>query len=98
MKALVSRRNCLLVLRRRACVRLSLLIAFLFGPFTPQPTYVSVSLAGVPAVQPGEAAGVVPDPVLWPSPEDKASAIAAYSQPVSWANAKLTKQMGRQSY
>ena len=97
MKALVSRRNCLLVLRRRACVRLGLL-TFVFGPFAPQPSNVSIGLAGVPAVHAGKASGVVPDPVLWPGPEDQPSAIAANREPVSGAKAEFTEQMGWQGY
>src|SRR5437773_4766628 len=94
MKALVSRRNCLLVLRRRACVRLGLLFAF--GPFIPELANVSIGFPGITPIEPAEASGVVPYPVPRPGSEDEASAIAAHSQPVSGSYAEFPQQVDRQ--
>src|SRR5438874_13747501 len=97
MTAFVSRRNCLLVLSRRAWVR-PFLLAFAFVPLLPQLTQISVGFGGVAAVNASKAAGVIGYPILRASSENKAGTLALYGQPVAGADAQLAKQVGGQGY
>jgi hypothetical protein len=47
---------------------------------------------------PGQAAGVILDPVLRTGPQDQPATLTADSQAVSRLQAQLTQQMGGQGY